>query len=298
MVSACDSSPAPVSVPKPIVPTATAPAAAKAVPSPVPQGPAAIVNGQEIPMAAYLRDVEQRQLALQQGGVDLNSSEGRARLAQEKQLALDTMIDNLLVIQDAARQGIAVSDAELDAEMQKIIQQTGGQAKFEERLKLTGQTADEAREAQRLGMLYIKMIERVVGSLQTAEQVHARHIQVDSPATAQALLAQLQSGVDFGQLAQQVSLDSTTKANGGDLGWFARSGLILKEVEDAAFALQPQQISNVVQSAFGFHLVQTLERDPARRLEGDMLVKVQQQAVENWLNNLRGQAKVQRLAGQ
>lgn len=247
-------------------------------------------------MAAFLRDVEQRQRALQQRGIDLNSTEGKAQLTQAKQQALDTMIDNVLVMQDAARQGIVISDAELQAELQKLIQPKGGQAQFEEQLKVNGQTLDEAREELRLGMLYLKMIERVTGGLQSAEQVHARHIQVDSPATAQAILAQLQAGADFGQLAQQASLDTTTKANGGDLGWFPRGGLILKEVEDAAFALQPGQLSGVVQSAFGYHIVQTLERDPARKLEGDMLVKAQQQAVENWLNSLRGQAKVQRLA--
>jgi parvulin-like peptidyl-prolyl isomerase len=82
------------------------------------------------------------------------------------------------------------------------------------------------------------------------------------------------------------------------LGWFARGALPAKELEDVAFALQPGQLSDVVQSAFGYHLVQVLERDPARKLEGEMFVKVQQQAMENWLNGLRAQAQVQRLAGQ
>ena len=298
LVAACDSTPAPAN--KAGVPTATASGAQPqgAQPTAAPQGPAAVVNGQEIPMAAFLREVEKRQVGLAQQGVNLNTPQGKAQLEQEKQLALDNMIDDVLVMQEAAKQGVAVSDAELDAELQKIVSSLGGQAKFEEQLKMAGQTLDEARSMQRIQMLYLKMRDRVVGNLQTAEQVHARHILVDSQATAQALLAQIQAGADFGQIAQQSSRDTLTRANGGDLGWFARGTLPAKEVEDAAFALQPGQVSGVVQSAFGYHIVQVLERDPARKLEGELFVKVQQQAMENWLNGLRAQAKVQRLAGQ
>ena len=298
VMAACDSAPAPVK--KAGVPTATASGAQPqaAPPTAVPQGPAAIVNGQEISMASFLREVEKRQAALVQRGVNLNTPQGKAQLEQEKQLALDNMIDDVLVTQDAAKQGVSVSDADLDAELQKIVSGLGGQAKFEEQLKLAGQTLDEARAMLRTQLLYLKMRDRVVGTLQTAEQVHARHILVDSQATAQALLAQIQAGADFGQIAQQSSQDSLTRANGGDLGWFARGTLPAKEVEDAAFALQPGQLSGVVQSAFGYHLVQVLERDPARKLEGQLFVEVQKQAMENWLNGLRSQAKVERLAGQ
>ncbi len=282
------------------MPTATAVAAQPqaAPPTAVPQGPAAIVNGQEISLADYMREVEKSRASMIQRGVNLNTPEGQAQLEQEKQLLLDNMIDDVLVMQDATKEGVAVSDAELDAELQKSVSALGGQAKFEEQLKLAGQTLDEARSTLRLQMLYQKMLAKVVGNLQTAEQVHARHILVDSAATAEALLAQIRAGADFAQIAQQSSQDTLTKANGGDLGWFARGTLPAKEVEDVAFTLQPGEISNVVQSAFGYHIVQVLERDPARKLEGDLLVKVQKQAMENWLNGLRSQAKVQRLAGQ
>jgi parvulin-like peptidyl-prolyl isomerase len=186
----------------------------------------------------------------------------------------------------------------LDAEIQKGISSAGGQAKFDEELKREGQTLEEARSTLRTQLLYQKMLAKMVGNLQTAEEVHARHILVNSAAVAQDLLAQIRGGADFGQIAQQASLDTTTKANGGDLGWFPRGKLIAKELEDAAFALQPGQISDVIQSALGYHIVQTLERDPARKLEGEDLVKAQQLATENWLNSLRAQAKVQRLAVQ
>jgi len=298
LVASCTSTPAPAK--KAGVPTATAGAAQPqaARPTAVPQGPAAIVNGQEISMASFLREIEKQQAGLVQSGVNLNTPQGKAQLEQAKQLTLDNMIDDVLVMQEAAKQSVAVSDAELDAELQMIVSSLGGQAKFEEQLKIAGQTLDEARTTLRTQMTYLRMRDRVVGNLQTAEQVHARHILVNSQATAQTLLAQIQAGADFGQIAQQASQDSLTRSTGGDLGWFARGTLTAKEVEDAAFALQPGQISDVVQSAFGYHLVQVLERDPARKLEGNAFVEAQRQAMENWLNGLRGQAQVQRLAGQ
>ena len=300
MLAACDSNSVPA---KPAIPTATAkpgqPAQpAVAQPTAAPQGPAAVVNGQEIPMAVYAREIELRKAGLAQRGINVNTPQGQAQFAQEKQLALDSMIDDLLIAQEAAKQGVTVTDAEVEASLQDIIKQIGSQAAFEQLLQKSGQTLADARTLQKTQMLNNKMRDRVVGTLQAVEQVHARHILVESAATAQALLAQIQGGADFAQIAQQSSRDTVTKANGGDLGWFARGTLVSKEVEDAAFALQPGQLSSVVQSAFGYHIIQTLERDPARKLEGDQLLKVQQQAMENWLNGLRAQAKVQRSAGQ
>ena len=164
---------------------------------------------------------------------------------------------------------------------------------------MSGQTLDEARALQRTPMLNNLMRDRVLANVPTtAEQVHARHSKGDSEATAKELLAQIQAGADFAQLAQQASQDNLTRDSGGDLGWFPRGVLVSKEVEDAAFALQPGQVSGVVHSAFGYHIVQVIERDPARQLDPEQLLKVQQQAVEQWLAGLRASADVQRLAGQ
>ena len=260
---------------------------------------AAIVNGQAIPLGAYQEQVSQFQAALVAQGLDPNSQDGQAQLAQMRQQVLDNMIDDVLIAQAAAKEGVSVSDADLDAAMQKLIADAGGQVAFEQSLVVSGQTLDEARALQRTQMLNNLMRDRVLANVPTtAEQVHARHILVDSEATAQALLAQIQAGADFAQLAQQASQDNLTRDSGGDLGWFPRGVLVSKEVEDAAFALQPGQVSGVVHSAFGYHIVQVIERDPARQLDPEQLLKVQQQAVEQWLAGLRASADVQRLAGQ
>jgi len=310
MLGACDAAPsAPGGVPA--VPTATLPVGVPVNPQPnapasqpvqpLPSAPdaAAIVNGVPIPLDAYQRQIDQYQAALVQQGLNLNSPEAQAQITQLRQLILDNLIDDELIAQEAARQGVSVSDAELDAAMQQLVEAAGGQAAFEQTLAAAGQTVDDARRLQRTQMLNNLMRDRVLQSVGSqSEQVHARHILVDAPATAEALLAQIQNGADFGEVAKQSSMDALTKPNGGDLGWFPRGVLVSREVEDAAFALQPGQVSPVIQSEFGYHLVQTLERDPARQVDPDTLLRLQQQAIEQWLNKLRAAAQVQRLAPQ
>jgi parvulin-like peptidyl-prolyl isomerase len=260
---------------------------------------AATVNGQPIPLKLYQQQIDQFQAALVQQGLDANSPEGQAQLAQLSQQVLDGLIDDALIAQEAAKQGISVSEADLDAALQQLIDAAGGQAAFEQSLTTAGQTLEEARTLQRTQMLNNLMRDRIIAGLGSqSEQVHARHILVDSAAAAEALLAQIKAGADFGQVAQQSSQDTLTKASGGDLGWFPRGLLISREVEDAAFNLQPGQSSGVIQSAFGFHLVQVLERDANRQPDAEQLLKIQQQAVEQWLSGLRTAAKVERLAAQ
>ena len=102
------------------------------------------------------------------------------------------------------------------------------------------------------------------------EQVHARHILVATEDQARDVLTQLQNGADFATLAQQLSTDPGSKDKGGDLGWFGR-GVMDKPFEDAAFALQPGQLSDVVHGANGYHVIQVLERDANRAVPPDQL---------------------------
>jgi parvulin-like peptidyl-prolyl isomerase len=111
-------------------------------------------------------------------------------------------------------------------------------------------------------------------SFREEEQVKARHIlfmtrdqgpEVDKKAKARAdsLLAAIRKGGDdFGELAKRFSQDPSAATNGGDLGWFGRKRMV-KEFEDAAFALQPGQISSVVKTMFGYHIIKVEDRRAA-----------------------------------
>ena len=105
---------------------------------------------------------------------------------------------------------------------------------------------------------------------QTPEQVRARHILLNTAGKdeaavrkqAEAILAQVKGGADFGALAQKVSEDEGSKVNGGDLGFFGR-GRMVPEFETAAFMMEPGQISDLVKSQFGFHIIKVEEKRPA-----------------------------------
>jgi parvulin-like peptidyl-prolyl isomerase len=179
--------------------------------------------------------------------------------------------------------------------MQVIIADSGGPDAFAAQLAALGQTEADFRAGQRAAMLASIMRDQVIAEVPSvAPQVHSRHILVDSADLANSLLSQLQAGADFTSLAQQYSQDTLTRDGGGDLGWFSRGQLVSKEVEDAAFALQPGQYSGVVQSAFGFHIVQLIETDPARPIDADPLHELQKAAFERWLASLRAAANIER----
>lgn len=107
----------------------------------------------------------------------------------------------------------------------------------------------------------------------TQERVRARHILLSTQnkpkdevpkiqAQAEALDKQIKAGADFAELAKKYSQDTGSAQKGGDLGWVSR-GQMVKNFEDAVFSLKPNEISNVVTTEFGFHIIQVLEKQPA-----------------------------------
>ena len=272
----------------------TAPAATSA-PAETAEPAAALVNGQPVPLADYERALGQYEADLQARGVDPASEEGQLEMTQARTWILNVLIEQALTEQAATEAGIVVSDADVDAYMQELISENGGEEAFRAKLAERGETYESARKEVRAGLIGMAMTERISqGTPKTTEHVHARHILVDTPEEAASILAQLQSGADFAQLAQTYSLDTSTKEAGGDLGFFPRGILVVPEVEEAAFALEPGQFSEVITSSLGYHIVQVIERDPARQLSPDNLQMLQDRAVQEWIEGLWAQADIQR----
>jgi foldase protein PrsA len=212
-----------------------------------------------------------------------------------KQQVLEQLVEQELLRQLATNQGIVVSDEVVTAEVNAMIEQSG-QEHFDAWLTSNYYTLDEFREVIRLQLMTNQLTTPVVEAVPTVtEQVHARHILVNTQSEAEQVLARLQAGEEFEALAAQYSLDVTTKNNGGDLGWFPRGGLLVPEVEEAAFNMPPGQPSSIVVSAWGAHIVQTIEVDPGRQVEPETHDRLVQKAIEDWRLGLRSGADIQQL---
>ncbi len=107
-------------------------------------------------------------------------------------------------------------------------------------------------------LLRQRLIDAIGKDMPTSqEQVWARHILVADKVSADTIYGRLQKGEDFSQLAKEFSTDTNSKNSGGDLGWFPK-GTMITEFENAAFALKVGEISQPVQTTYGWHIIQSL----------------------------------------
>jgi peptidyl-prolyl cis-trans isomerase C len=251
---------------------------------------AALVNGEPITLAAFQRERDRRLTGL--------AAQPATDAAFEADI-LNAMIDQVLIEQAAEVQGIVVTDAEVDSELaiqESLAEQTG--QSLEEIVAAQLYTMDEYRELIRGMLLSQKLSQVVVKISPNAPQVHSRHILVADEATARQLIAQIQGGADFAQLAMQYSLDGSTAPTGGDLDWVGEGDLLQPEVEAAIFSNPPGTlIPEPVQSSLGYHVIEVLERVEDRPLTQATLAEKKQQAFLEWLQTQRDTAEIVRYVG-
>ncbi len=255
---------------------------------------AAKVNGDPVPLALYQRMAQGQQAALIAQGLDPKSKQGQDALSGIQQQALGQLIDDVLVEQAAKEVNLTVSDQDVNSRIQQMVDDAGGKSKFDDYLKNTQTTLPDLCIQIRSTMFGELMLNRVSAQVPTqVEQVHVAHILLATQDDANKVLALLKAGGDFTALAKQYSKDETTRDNGGDLGWLPR-GIMPPEFEAVAFQLQPGQISDVVSTPLGFHIIKVLEHADARDLSPDMLQNQKQQAFLAWLDARRNQAKIEK----
>ena len=144
-----------------------------------------------------------------------------------------------------------------------------------------------------------KVYEDATKQMQPEEEVHARHILVESEDEAKAVREELDKGANFADLAKSKSKDPSAAAEGGDLGFFTKDQMV-PEFAEAAFKLDKGQISEPVKSPFGWHIIQ-VEEKRTRPLPDYEQVKPQieqfvaRKAQSEYLAKLREGAKIERL---
>ncbi|MEX0787997.1 MAG: peptidylprolyl isomerase [Anaerolineales bacterium] len=277
LLSACTfaSAGTPTATPPPAPPTAT----------PVPL--AARVNGEGIALADYLSEIGRFQQAHSALGTDL------ATMGDYQAQVLQSLVDQELLSQGARASGLTVTDAELQARMGELAADAGGVEALGAWLAENDYSAESFQSAVAEEMQAQAMVENIASQVgESADQVHARHLLVSSREQAEALRQQILAGEEFALLARQFTLDLTTRPAGGDLGWFPRGVLLTPEVEAAAFALAPGDVSPVVESILGFHVVETIERGE-HPLSPSAAVRLRELAVVDWLSAQRESAVIE-----
>jgi FKBP-type peptidyl-prolyl cis-trans isomerase (trigger factor) len=217
--------------------------------------PAAKVNGTYISYGDYLFELNPQIHYLQsstgadgsaQKAVDFSTPEGKKKLQQLEAAAFTSAKQTAIIQQLAKKNHIKVSKKEVDDVVNQFIQQQGGEKKFKESIQsFYGWNMHDFRRA-----IYTKRI-----LPQKLQPIYS----TDQRKKAEDILVQINAGANFEELAKQYSEDPSNKDKGGDLG-FVSKGTFVKEFEDAAFNLQPGQVSGIVESPYGFHIIKVTEK--------------------------------------
>lgn len=287
------------------------------------------VNGQEIKKEDLLQGLQIAQMQLAQMG---RLPQGAPPPSFYREV-LDNIIAQKLLQQEAKKQGITADEKEVDQQIASLKTRFKTEEEFKKALASQGITEASLRQEARDNIAFQKFLRtNVLGKGQVTEQaardfynknqdkmqqperVHVRHIlvKVDEKAPAadkakarekaEALLARVKGGEDFAKVAQEASDDKGSGARGGDLSWVAR-GQTVPPFENAAFGLKnPNDMTGIVETSYGYHFIQLLERQaastiPFEQAKGQIMQMLQQQQtqqqMEAQVNALKAKGKVE-----
>ena len=295
---------------KPAAGAAAGPAAAPGAPKPVPAvlpDVVAKVNGEsimksELEMAVHT--LEQRDAVFRQ--------------------VLDRLIGFHLLVQEARTRKVVAAPWEVDNQIAQLKKQFPNEEAFKQMLDARGVTLDRLRKETEDTIAVNQMLQKEIEPqvqvkdpdlknffdqnkprFRQDDSVHARHILIRADAQADAatkakaksqaddLLKQIRKGADFADLAKKFSQDTGSAQNGGDLPFFSK-GQMVAPFEQAAFALKVGQTSGVVETPFGYHIIQVMEAKPGRDLPFD---EVKEQ-IREYLTGQQREAKSQAFVDQ
>lgn len=243
---------------------------------------------------------------------------------------VDDFVNRTIISQEMDKQKIAADESEVQKALDEVAAKVPEGMTLEAMLKQGGVTMDEMKDNIRFSLRANKLFESQVKSdyAPTAEEistyynenkkkydmpesVHARHILIkvdekaDDKTKAEAkkkiegIHKQLFGGADFAKLAGEVS-DCPSKAKGGDLGTFPR-GRMVKPFEDAAFGQKVNEIGPVIQTQFGYHIIQVLEHSQAKQktleevkasIDETLKNRKRQESAQNYMEGLKQKAKI------
>ncbi len=285
----------------------------------------ATVDGVGISREKFENAVEQTRQSFQMQGQMIPETD----LEEFRAEILDQMIAEELIYQEALKQGLEVSDEAVESQFQQIRDQFGTDEAWQQALDANNTSEAELREQIRRNDLIQRVISNAVEEtvevteaeirefyddnpefFDQGQQVTARHIIITTQGMSDEEVAQareriesireeLLAGADFAELAREHSEDGSAQ-QGGDLGTFG-PGQMVPEFEQAAFGLEEGEISEVVRTQFGFHIIQVTERmdsgmiaieDVSQSIELYLGQVRQADALEEYVDRLREEADI------
>jgi peptidyl-prolyl cis-trans isomerase C len=259
-------------------------------------GKVASVNGVAITKLQYDRamaPVEQQVAQMGKGAVT------DEQLAQVKTKILDNLIATELLYQESRKNGVVIEDNEVSETYDKQKAQFNTEAEFQKALTESKFNESAFKAQIKLGLTiqqYInknfaqntaisdedvkKFYDENADQFQQPAQIKASHIMIMLDASAdqakkddakkqlETVLARLKAGEDFAAVAKEVSQDPYTKDKGGDLDYFSK-GQMVQAFEDAAFALKPGELSSIVETDYGYHIIKVTDKKDAKTISMD-----------------------------
>jgi peptidyl-prolyl cis-trans isomerase C len=248
----------------------------------------ATVNGVAISKSDYDAEISRldRQVAM------TGRTPDEKEMAEMKQKVLDNMIGREILKQEAAKQGIKADEAEAASQMEALKKKFGSEEEFKNAMAKMNVTEETIKNQFASELALRKLIDKEVADkitlgpaeakdfydknpeiFKTPEMIRASHIlvKVEQGASPEekakalekikGIQKRIQGGEDFAEVAKQVS-DCPSKEKGGDLDFFQRVQMV-GPFEDAAFALKPGQVSDIVETEYGYHLIKLTDKKDA-----------------------------------
>src|SRR5580698_2130649 len=244
------------------------------------------VRAEDNPVLAKVNGSEIRQSDLNLAEEELGPSLAQMDPATKKENVLSFLIDMKIVAKAAEAKKIEDRD-----DFKARLAFTRSRLLMDNLLAAEGKaaTTDEAMK---------KVYEEASKQISGEQEVHARHIMVESEDEAKAIKAELDKGADFAELAKSKSKDPGA-SDGGDLGFFTKDQMV-PEFSAVAFSLEPGKISDPVKSQFGWHIIKVEEKRARKAPDFDQVkaqieTYVTRKAQADYVAKLRETAKIERM---
>ena len=275
---------------------------------------AATVNGEPI----YMEEVDKQLEQLGQQHQSLEGQQGEEYKKQFQKQILDDLIEQKLVLQEAEKEKIKVSDKEIDDWIKQAKQQFPSEQEFESKLKELNLTIEELKKNRKEQLLRQKMIEKITKDIKVTdkevedyykknkeelkepEKVKIKWIILSEEKKAKEVLKELEEGADFAEVAKRESIDTATKESGGVLGLRSKNELP-PEVAEEAFKIELNKLSELIKMQQGYAIIMVEEKQPEKQktfdeakeeIKNRLLSEKQSKAYQDWIEKVKKKAKI------